>query len=55
MKVTVGLAEAPQRDWFFCRSTTAADHAEAAAAAERLRVAENTPTLLIPTALAVKQ
>jgi len=49
------VSTAPARGWFFCRSTAASDHAEASAAAERLRSAENTPALLIPASLATKE
>jgi Flp pilus assembly protein TadD len=35
-------------DWFFCRSSGVADHAEAAAMAQRLSAKENTAALLIP-------
>jgi Flp pilus assembly protein TadD len=51
----LAVSTAPARGWFFCRSTAASDHAEASAAAERLRSAENTPALLIPASLAVKE
>jgi len=36
------------RNWYICRSTAAADRAEAAALAARLRDKEKTPALLVP-------
>jgi Flp pilus assembly protein TadD/cell division septation protein DedD len=53
--VAVSVASAPPaRDWFYCRSTATATHADAAAAADRLRNAENAPALLIPASLVTK-
>lgn len=46
--LTVSTQRGSTRDWFFCRSTTAASHADAASVAQRLQTQENATALLIP-------
>ena len=47
--LTVSAAQGEaSRDWFYCRSTAAADRADATAAAQRLHEAENAPVLVVP-------